>query len=652
MTDSTDSSLKKQNKKSPRNRVLIVVTALAVLALVIFLRRSFFSDANTDSPAGTEHAKSDSSGHESNATSGAAGSLPSISGAKNKSRQAAHQSGLDPAADGWTSEVDAEHAKKHLSALLDLATKNVKIDVAALRAVSSDFHCNALRPADLVEVLGDESIRVLEQGEQGEQNSETVHKGASGLAQALSDFAAPLRNRDELHTHVKVIRVTADADKVTTTSIIETGGHSAKNSIGQHANWTCQWQRNGDSLSLRSIRSDHYREVTGSGPNGVWFADCTQAILGKNPSFGNQLVFGLNHWLERIERVQGSQVFARWGVAIGDVNGDGLDDLYVCQPGGLPNRLLIQQPDGTATDQSSAAGVDWLDHTSSALLIDLDNDGDQDLVAATSHGILLMSNDSTGQFKWRATLPTPDTDVQSLSAADYDNDGDLDLYICIDFANYAVLRNEAPVEFVYYNANDGGANVLFRNDITSQDECWKLTDVTAETGLNVNNRRHSLAASWEDYDNDGDQDLYVANDYGQNCLYRNDGGRFVDIATKSGVIDQGSGMSVSWGDFNRDGRMDLYVANMFSSAGNRITRQSKFRSDADQSVRSAYSRFAKGNSLFTGDESGTFREDGAAAGVEMGRWAWSSLFADLNNDGWQDLLVANGYITTEDTGDL
>jgi hypothetical protein len=98
--------------------------------------------------------------------------------------------------------------------------------------------------------------------------------------------------------------------------------------------------------------------------------------------------------------------------------------------------------------------------------------------------------------------------------------------------------------------------------------------------------------------------------------------------------------------------MDLYVANMFSSAGNRITRQAKFRPGDDQTTQSIYSRFAKGNTLFTGSESGTFKEVGAEAGVEMGRWAWSSLFADLNNDGWQDLLVANGFMTTEDTGDL
>jgi hypothetical protein len=256
-------------------------------------------------------------------------------------------------------------------------------------------------------------------------------------------------------------------------------------------------------------------------------------------------------------------------------------------------------------------------------------------------------------------LPPADVDLHSLSAADYDSDGDLDLYVCIDFANRQALRGESSVGFVYHNANDGGANALFRNDIVrGVDDKWQFADVTQEAGLDVNNRRHSLAAAWEDYDNDGDLDLYVANDYGQNCLYRNDGGRFVDVAPAANVVDFGSGMSVSWSDYNRDGWMDLYVGNMFSSAGSRITRQAGFKAGTDESVRAVYSRFAKGNSLFQNRgrsrESAEigFREVGAEVAVEMARWAWSSVFADLNNDGWDDLFVANGYITTEDTGDL
>jgi hypothetical protein len=570
-------------------------------------------------------------------------------------RQAAEQRVLDPRQDGWPTEVFAEHAKKSLSDLVQFATNHGKGEAPRITLGSiaaEDIRSTELRPDDLVTVYQDAAIRV--QRQRGDSAAVDVsHQGLDELAEILSVWAKPLRGNSDIHAHVKIVRVTVQSNRVTTSAIVETSGHSEAGSVGQHANWDCQWRLQEDkSLQLQSIHSSDYQEVTASGPAGVWFADCTESVLGKNRSFQEQMKFGLNHWLSRIERVNGIHVFARWGIAVGDVNGDGREDLYVCQPGGLPNRLFVQQPDGTATDVSHAAGVDWLDHTSSALLVDLDNDGDQDLVAATVRGLLVMENGGNGHFQLRATLPPADTDLQSLSAADYDNDGDLDLYICIDFANRGALRDETPVGFIYHDANDGGANVLFRNDIAADGHSWEFADVTAESGLDVNNRRHSLAAAWEDYDNDGDQDLYVANDYGQNCLYRNEGGHFTDVASASDVLDFGSGMSVSWGDYNRDGWMDLYVANMFSSAGNRITRQPRFRPGGDDQLRSVYSRFAKGNSLFKNESGETFREVSQQAAVEMGRWAWSSLFADLNNDGWEDLLVANGYISTEDTGDL
>ena len=96
---------------------------------------------------------------------------------------------------------------------------------------------------------------------------------------------------------------------------------------------------------------------------------------------------------------------------------------------------------------------------------------------------------------------------------------------------------------------------------------FRFSDTTQETGLNYQNNRWSFAASWEDFDKDGDPDLYVANDFGSNSMYRNDGGVFVDIAKDLGIDDPGAGMSVSWGDLNNDANFDLYVGNMFSSAG-------------------------------------------------------------------------------------
>ena len=97
--------------------------------------------------------------------------------------------------------------------------------------------------------------------------------------------------------------------------------------------------------------------------------------------------------------------------------------------------------------------------------------------------------------------------------------------------------------------------------------------------------------------------------------------------------------------------MDLYVSNMFSAAGNRITYQRQFKSDADASVREHFQRMARGNTLFLNTGTG-FRDVSEQAGVTMGRWSWGSRFADVNGDGWSDLIVANGFISTEDTGDL
>lgn len=192
---------------------------------------------------------------------------------------------------------------------------------------------------------------------------------------------------------------------------------------------------------------------------------------------------------------------------------------------------------------------------------------------------------------------------------------------------------------------------MFRNDRN-----WRFKNVTKPVGLDQNNRRFSLACAWEDFDNDGDLDLYVANDYGRNNLYRNDEGRFTDVAAQMGVEDISAGMSVSWGDYNNDGWMDLYVSNMWSSAGNRIAYQRHFLgAKADQTTLAGFQRHARGNSLFlnSGDRGALeFHDVSVVAGVTMGRWAWASHFFDMNNDGHEDLIVSNGFITQEDTDDL
>ena len=204
-----------------------------------------------------------------------------------------------------------------------------------------------------------------------------------------------------------------------------------------------------------------------------------------------------------------------------------------------------------------------------------------------------------------------------------------------------------PAPFPFYDANNGGANALFRNDGD-----FRFVNVTEATGLDANNTRFSYSAVWEDYDNDGDVDLYVANDFGRNSLYRNDGGQFTDVAPEAGVEDMATGMSVSWGDCNRDGFMDLYVGNMFSSAGSRVTYQPMVTQAHRSDTVANFQRLARGNTLFTNAGDGTFNDVSEAAGVTKGRWAWASKFVDFNNDTWLDLVVANGFVTNSDSGDL
>jgi len=183
--------------------------------------------------------------------------------------------------------------------------------------------------------------------------------------------------------------------------------------------------------------------------------------LGSNASYRQQVAAGIPYWSSRIRR-QFASHFGHHGIAVGDVNGDGLDDLYACDTGGLPNRLYLQNSDGTATEATAAAGVDFLEDSLGALLLDLDNDGDQDLVVATDPFIQIAENDGTGVFTIKQSR-VANSDAYSLCAADYDQDRDLDVYVC----GYNALRPDAmsgglPFPLPYDDANNGGRNFLLR----------------------------------------------------------------------------------------------------------------------------------------------------------------------------------------------
>ncbi len=559
----------------------------------------------------------------------------------------------DPGRDGWQTEVFYQAAGDQLHHVAELLEQPSSPAAAeALRSVAAaDFACAALRP-ELREVFSDGSLRVWRQA--GDSPADR-YRGAGGLIAALRGLIEPLGGAVEVHAKLKIIGVELGTTRASTRLIYELSGRAGGDSFEQHATWQAGWLRRPDEPPrLHSLRPlGDFEETRFSGAGSTQFSDRTAAVLAHNASFTGQLMRGTWSWLGELEAALGPDIMGHTGLAIGDVDGDGLEDLYACQLGGLPNRLYLHQADGTASDRSAWAGVDWLDRSQSALLIDLDNDGDKDLVVGTAPALILMANDGRGRFTVRAVFEAISY-AYSLAAADYDLDGDLDLYA----TRYTPLSSDpgavvdVPSPMPYHDAENGAANYLLRNDGD-----WRFTDDTAGTGLDADNRRWSFAASWEDYDNDGDPDLYVANDFGRNCLYRNQWAesgvaRFLNVAAEAGVEDIASGMSASWGDVDRDGRMDLYVGNMFSSAGNRITFQDRFQPSMSAEERARVQRLARGNSLFLNRGVSGFADASLDAGVTRGRWAWGSIFADLNNDGWQDLFVANGYLTTPDSHDL
>ena len=145
----------------------------------------------------------------------------------------------------------------------------------------------------------------------------------------------------------------------------------------------------------------------------------------------------------------------------------------------------------------------------------------------------------------------------------------------------------------------------------------------------------------------------MVNDFGRKNLYRNNGdGTFTDVAPQAGVEDVGAGMGVCWLDYDNDGAQDLYVANMWTAAGMRIATQEIFQTKAPEEVRALYRKHAMGNSLFHDNGGVAFQDSGASAGVEMGRWAWSSDSWDFDHDGFPDLYVANGMVSGPSRDDL
>jgi penicillin amidase len=234
--------------------------------------------------------------------------------------------------------------------------------------------------------------------------------------------------------------------------------------------------------------------------------------------------------------------------AWGDFDGDGFPDLYVGFARGAASRNRLYHNEGGKrfVDVAGKLGVDLVGTSRQVSFIDFDNDGDVDLfVAFRDRPNALFRNDNGTFTDVAAQIGIADP-RKTVGAVwfDMDSDGDLDLFV----AN-----------------QDGDLNGFFRNDN------GKFTDVAKELGMDGAGRPlvyGGVGPSVADFDNDGDLDLFVAN-YGPNALFRNDGhGKFVDVAAEMGVAGETHATTSVWGDFDNDGRVDVYVVSYLSAVMN------------------------------------------------------------------------------------
>src|SRR5216683_1504679 len=414
--------------------------------------------------------------------------------------------------------------------------------------------------------------------------------------------------------------------------------------------WQLTWERSASGKF--QVQNWQALDETQSRANAPGYVDIAAPALGGNMSYSSQLLRGTEYWRTVLDGACGIDVYGHNGVSVGDIDGDGFDDLYVCQPAGLPNRLYRNRGDGTFADITDSAGVGVLENTACALFADIDSTGRQDLIVVRASGPLLFRNQGLGKFRLQPNAfqfaTPPQGTFTGAAIADYDRDGWLDIYFCL----YAYYQGTDQYRYPmpYYDAENGPPNFLLRNN---RDGTFR--DVTKQSGLDQNNTRFSFCCSWGNYRGQPGQsgpDLYVVNDFGRKNLYRNNGdGTFSDVAQQAGVEDVGAGMGVSWLDFDRDGREDLYVADMWSAAGIRISSQDNFRNHDDDKVRGLYRKHAMGNSLFR-NVGERFEDAVAKSGTTMGRWSWSCDAWDFNHDGFPDLYIANGMVSGSIRDDL
>jgi len=342
------------------------------------------------------------------------------------------------------------------------------------------------------------------------------------------------------------------------------------------------------------------------------------------------------------------------GIAAVDYDNNGFYDLFI--PDGVESKLFRNRGDGTFEDVTAAAGLSGLDGVSVATFADYDNDGFKDLfVSRTFQPNQLFHNNGDGTFTdvTRESGIGEDSCTTVAAWADYDNDGFLDLYV----GRYLDPRKDIPTTFY---ARNGEPNQLYHNNGDGS-----FTNVTAKAG--VGERGLCLGVVWGDFNDDGYPDLYVVNDFGRKTLYRNNkNGTFTDITVKSRTLAYGAGMSASFVDYDNNGKFDLYVTHIrsdhawFAEAPTvkrymlKCFAQGTWKTDMplySQILRQSgrdfvrvFKQMASGNTLLRNNGDGTFEDVTIEATANPPGWFWGASFADFDNDGHQDLYIANGWV--------
>jgi hypothetical protein len=372
------------------------------------------------------------------------------------------------------------------------------------------------------------------------------------------------------------------------------------------------------------------------------------------------------------------------GVAAGDVDGDALCDLYFCSLEG-DNRLFRNIGGMRFQDITASAGVGCSGQASTgAVLADVDGDGDLDLlVNGLGAGTRLFLNDGHGKFVEKIDSGLArDSGARSLALADIDGDGDLDLYV----ANYrrttardgvervTMTRRgsgfEVPVhlrdQFTAEVTERGGPmliergepDILYRNLGGGRFEAisWTGGEFGDENGLTLTEppRDWGLSAMFRDLNGDGLPDLYVCNDFhSPDRIWLNKGkGRFQ--AAPSTMLRKTSfaSMAVDFADINRDGLDDIFVAEMLGMT--RLRRQTQRDNLESSAIPSLGWGWRVGditnvtqvmrNTLFLNLGDGTYTEIAQYSGVQASDWTWGAAFLDVDLDGYEDLLIANGHV--------